>query len=210
MIDVLITDDYPVVRQGLKMTLGLCPHIGTIDEAGNSKEMLSKIAKHDFQVLLLDILMPGRSGIAVLKEIKTLKPDLAVLMISSFSEEEYAVKSIRLGASGYITKSSPSEELIKAVMKVAAGKNYISPSLTDNISFYLDNKNQKEAHSILSEREMSVMRFMAKGKTIKDIAMELSLSPKTISTYRERIIIKMGLKSTAAIIRYAIKNGLAD
>jgi two-component system, NarL family, invasion response regulator UvrY len=210
MIKVLITDDHPVVRQGIRQILATCPEITLIDEAVDGKEMLGKINQNSYNVLLLDISMPGRSGLDLLKEVKTMCPKLAVLMLSIHPEEQYAIRAFKSGASGYLTKSSVPEELIAAVRKVVEGKNYLSVSLSDKIGSFFDRDKEEKLHHLLSERELQVMCLMAKGKKAGEIADELSVSPKTISTYRERILEKMEMKSTAEIIRYAIMNGMAD
>jgi two-component system, NarL family, invasion response regulator UvrY len=210
MIKVLITDDHPVVRQGIRQILATCPDIALINEAVDGKDMLGKIHKTQYDVLLLDISMPGRSGLDLLKEVKTICPQLAVLMLSIHPEEQYAIRAFKSGASGYLTKSSVPEELIAAVLKVAQGKNYLSASLSDKIGSFFERDKEERLHHSLSERELQVMCLMAKGKKAAEIADELSVSPKTISTYRERILEKMDMKSTAEIIRYAIMNGLAD
>jgi two-component system, NarL family, invasion response regulator UvrY len=210
MIKVLITDDHPVVRQGIRQILNTCPEVVLVDEASDGSEMLGKLHQNKYTVVLLDISMPGRSGLDLLREIKQISPETAILMLSIHPEEQYAIRAFKLGASGYLTKSSVPEELIFAVQKVAHGKNYLSASLQDKIGSFFDRDKEEKLHHKLSERELQVMCMLANGKKTKQIAEGLAVSPKTVSTYRERILEKMGMKSTAEIIRYAIVNGLVE
>lgn len=210
MIDLLITDDHPIVRQGIMQILSECMDIGEMEEASNGNELLSKLRKKDYSMVLLDISMPGRDGLEVLKDVKKLKPDMPVLMLSMHPEEQYAIRALRSGASGYLTKESVTDELIKAILKVAAGGKYISQELAENLASELVDPGDKPLHFSLSDRELGVMKLMAGGNSVGDIAEELSLSPKTISTYRVRILEKLQLNNTAEIIRYALKNELVD
>ena len=210
MIQVLITDDHPVVRHGLKQILKKCHDIETVDEASESSEMIKKIIENDYHVMLLDISMPGRSGLDVLKDIKNIRPDLAVLILSVHSEEQYAIRALKLGASGYLTKLSAADELISAVRQAAQGKKYITSAVAEKIAFNYLNGENKPLHQTLSAREYEVMCLLAEGNTLNKIARKLSLSVKTISTYRKRILIKTRKKSTAEIIHYAIKEGLVE
>ena len=210
MIKVIITDDHPIVRQGIKQVLEDCSDIKVMDEAREGNELIKKIIENDYDVILLDISLPGRNGLDLLKEIKSLKPNLYVLMLSMHPEEQYAIRALKLGASGYLTKSSITDELISAIRKAAQGKKYITPSLAEKLAFNIDIDSDKPLHFSLSDRELEVMCLLAQGKTLSEIANELSLSSKTISTYRERILEKMGIKNTAEIIRYAIKNNLVE
>lgn len=210
MIRVLITDDHPVVRHGIRLILESCMDISLIDEAGDGGEMLKKILCTDYSVVLLDISLPGRNGLELLKDIKKIKPTVAVLMLSIYPEEQYAVRALKTGASGYLTKSSAPDELITAVRKVARGGKYITQSLAERIAWDFDSDLEKALHHALSDRELEVMCLMAKGKTPKEIAGAMAVSPKTVSTYRERILSKMNMHSNSEIIRYAIKNDLVD
>lgn len=209
-IKVIITDDHPIVRCGLIQTLSDCSDIKVVSEAQNGVELLNVLHKTDVDVILLDISMPGRNGLSYIKEIKNKKPNVAILMLSIHPEEQYAIRSLKLGASGYLTKSSSADELIKAIRKTAIGKKYITTELAENIASFTDDTYNKPIHELLSDREFEVMCMLAQGNTNGDIAHNLSLSPKTISTYRERILEKMNMKSTAEIIRYAIKQNLVD
>ncbi len=208
MIKVLITDDHPVVRQGLKNVLEACPDIKVTGEAGQGSELLEKVIHNDYDVILLDISLPGRNGLDLLKEIKSINQSIAVLMLSIYPEEHYALRTLKLGASGYLMKSIAPDELITAVKRVAQGKKYITSTLAETLAFNINN--EKPLYKTLSNREIEIMCLLAEGKSPSEIAEKLSLSVKTISTYRKRILIKMNIKTTSEIIRYAIKAGLVE
>jgi two-component system, NarL family, invasion response regulator UvrY len=210
MIKVIITDDHPVVRKGIKQIFDECQDIVVVDEAENGSELISKIHKIYFDVLLLDISLPGRSGLDLIKDIKEIRPDIPILILSISPEEQYAVRALKLGASGYITKASLPDELISAVRYVAGGKTYMSSNLKESVEVQNLGKHYQPLFQNLSERELEVLCMIAEGKTVGDIALRLCLSVKTISTYRERILEKLCLKTTAEIIRYAIKEGLVN
>ncbi len=207
-IRLLIGDDHAVVRKGMKQILAETRDIVVADEAGNGREVLEKVQKDDFDMVLLDISMPGRDGLEVLKELKSLRPKLPVLMLSMYPEEQYAVRSLRSGASGYLTKDSAPDELISAIRKVSSGGKYVSASLAEKLAHKLGADGEKPLHEALSDREYQVMCMIASGKTVKEIGGELSLSVKTVSTYRSRILNKMRLKGNAELTRYAIDNKL--
>jgi len=207
-IRLLIGDDHAVVRKGMKQILAETKDIVVADEAGNGREVLEKVQKTDFDMVLLDISMPGRDGLEVLKELKSLRPKLPVLMLSMYPEEQYAVRSLRSGASGYLTKDSAPDELISAIRKVSSGGKYVSASLAEKLAHKLGADVEKPLHETLSDREYQVMCMIASGKAVKEIGEELSLSVKTVSTYRSRILIKMRLKGNAELTRYAIDNRL--
>jgi two-component system, NarL family, invasion response regulator UvrY len=210
MIKVLITDDHPIVRQGIRQILedDKEQRFGVIEEAGNGKELLEKINKNDYNVVLLDISLPGRSGLELLNDVKKLKPEIAVLILSIYPEEQYAVHALKHGASGYLTKSSAPDELIAAIVKASSGGKYITASLAEKITMNFFNDREKPLQEKLSVRELEVILLLASGKTLSGIGKELSLSPKTISTYRQRILVKLKLQTTSEIIRYAINEGL--
>ncbi|MBT3386102.1 MAG: response regulator transcription factor [Prolixibacteraceae bacterium] len=208
MISILITDDHPVVRQGIIQMLNDCYDIKIIDEASDGIECIKKIKKNPYDVLLLDISMPGRDGLEVLQEVKTIQPDLPVLMLSIYAEELYAIRALKLGAAGYLSKTSASNELITAIRSVADGKKYIPESVVENLVHNINTDKDKPLHHQLSNREMEVMRLLAEGYTLKKMADQLCLSPQTISTYRERILTKLNLTTTSEIIRYAFMEGL--
>lgn len=208
MIKILIADDHPIVRKGLKQILAETPNIVVAGEASNGADVLRKVLKDEYDMVLLDISMPGRDGIDILKELKTLKPNLPVLVLSIYPEDQYAVRVLRAGAYGYLTKESAPEELVSAIRTVSLGRRYISPSVAEKLVLDLDTNAKKQPHEKLSDREYQVMHLIASGKTVKDISEDLSLSVKTISTYRARILEKMKMKNIPELIRYAIKNGL--
>lgn len=210
MIRVLIADDHAIVREGLKQILLETSDIVITDEAGDGPETLSKAFNNDYDVVLLDITMPSGSGLDVLKQLKSEKPKLPVLILTIHPEERYAVRVLRAGASGYITKNSPPNELIAAVRKVSQGGIYVSPALAEKLAFELKTDTNKPLHEMLSDREYQVMCMLASGKTVKEIAEELLLSIKTIGTYREHIFRKMNMKNNVEITHYAIEYGLID
>jgi two-component system, NarL family, invasion response regulator UvrY len=210
MIKVLITDDHPVVRRGIRQILEDEERIGLIHEAGNGKELFDKLTELKYDVILLDISLPGRSGLDLINQIKKTQQSAAILMLSIHSEEMYAVKALRYGASGYLTKSSAPEELVTAIYKVSRGERYISASLADKLADDLLSQSEKQLHQSLSSRELEVLSMFGEGKTVAQIAIELSLSPKTISTYRERLLDKLKLKTTAELIRYALIEGINE
>ena len=210
MIKILVADDHAIFREGLKRILGDTRDMVVAGEAASSQEVISKLWKSDYDLVLLDISFPGRSGLDVLKQLRSLKPKLPVLILSMHPEEQYAVRALRAGASGYLTKGSASNELIKAIRRVARGRKYITSSLAEKLAFELENHSDRPPHKTLSDREYQVMCMIASGKRIKDIAAELSLSVKTIDTYRARILKKMNMLNTAQLTHYALKNNLVD
>ena len=210
MIKILIADDHRIVREGLKQILAETPDMIVADEANNAQEVLKKIWDNDYDVLLLDISMPGRSGLDILKQLKSDRPKLSVLVLSMYSEEQYALRALRAGASGYMTKESAPDELIEAIRKVSTGRKYISPSVAEKLAFSLESGDEKPPQETLSDREFQVMCMIASGKTIKAIADDLSLSVKTVSTYRARILEKMRMKNNSELTHYAIQNKLVE
>lgn len=210
MIKVIITDDHPVVRSGLKQILDKCSDIEVVGEASHGSELIAQVMKNEYDVVLLDISMPGRNGLEILQVIKKLNPDIIVLILSIYPEEQYAVRAFKSGAAGYLTKDSIPDELITAIRIVSNGGKYITPSIAEKLACALDEISDKSFHEQLSDREYEVMCMIAEGIAIAVIAKELLLSPKTVSTYRERILYKLKLRSTSDIIRYAIKEGLVD
>jgi DNA-binding NarL/FixJ family response regulator len=210
MPKILIADDHAIVRKGLIKILKESDNGFYVDEAGHGQEALALVLRTSYELVLMDISMPGRGGLEVLKEMKSHRPHLPVLMLSMHPEEEYAFRALRAGASGYVTKDSAAEELIGAIRKVLSGGRYVSASLAEKFAFEMEANDGKPLHETLSDREYQVLRMIASGKTGTEIAQELSLSVKTISTYRSRILEKMRLKNNAELTRYAFENRLVS
>jgi two-component system, NarL family, invasion response regulator UvrY len=210
MIRILIADDHAIFREGLKHILSESPDVKVAAEARNGQEVLEKIWSEKYDMVLLDISMPGMSGLEVLKQLKIERPKLPVLVLSMHPEEQYAVRVLRAGASGYLTKESAPDELITAIRKISQGRKYITASLAERLAFEMEIDSEKPLHEVLSDREYQVLRIIAAGKTIKQIAEELSLSIKTVSTYRGRIMEKMKMKTNAELMHYAIKHQILD
>ena len=209
MIKIIIADDHTIVRRGIKQILAGTPDMTVTDEAKDAQELFEKLKSNDFDLIILDISMPGRNGIEIIPALKTNYPKLPILILSMHPEEEFAVESIRRGASGYVTKESAPEELITAVRKIHEGYKYVSPSLAEILATELElDTAEKKPHEHLSDRELQVMKLIAKGKTLAVISKTLDLSAKTISTYRSNILKKMKMKSNAELTMYAVKNDL--
>jgi len=210
MIKILVVDDHALVRDGLKRLLVDTPDMVVADEASNGEEVINKVGNNDYDLVLLDISLPGRDGLDVLKQLKCTNPKIPILILSMYPEEHYAVRSLRAGASGYLTKQSSSDELIGAIRKVAQGRRYITPSLAEKLAFDLGVDVRKLPHERLSDREYQVMCMIGSGQTVKEIAETLSLSIRTISTHRAHILNKMEMKNNAQLTYYAIKNALVE
>jgi DNA-binding NarL/FixJ family response regulator len=210
VIKILIADDHAVVRAGLKQIVQETSDMVVSGEAATGHEVLQLVNEADWDVVLLDINMPGRSGIDVLKQLRSENPQLPVLMLTMYPEEQYAVRALKAGASGYLTKESIPDELISAIRKVSAGRKYISTSLAEKLAYDLDLDTEMPLHETLSDREYEVMCLIARGETVTDIADKLCLSKKTISTYRSRILDKMNMKKNAELMHYAIKHSLVE
>lgn len=209
-IRILIVDDHVIIRQGLRQILADAFPKAVFTEATTANQGLELVTKQRFEVVLLDITMPGKSGLDVLKQMVDAQPNIAVLVLSMHPEDQYAVRVLKTGAAGYITKNTASEEVIGAVKKVLAGGKYVSAALAENLATSLNAPAGKAPHETLSDREYQVMRMIAQGRSVKEIAFELSLSVKTISTYRTRIMEKTKLKTNADIIRYAVREKLVE
>jgi len=205
---VLIADDQVLIREGLRQILLRMPEVETVDEAANGQDVMKKVNKKKYDIIILDISMPGRSGLEILKDLKQKRPNSAVLILSIHPEEHYAVRVLKAGASGYINKSSASDELEQAIRTVVAGGKYITTETADKLVKELNKDSSKSYHDKLSDREYQVMCMIAFGKTVKEISEYLCLSMKTISTYRTRILDKMKMKNNSEITFYAIKNEL--
>jgi two-component system, NarL family, invasion response regulator UvrY len=206
-MNILIADDHAIVRKGLIELLREAYPDLQVFEAVNSQQAMDVIAKCKLDVVLLDISMPGRNGIETLKQIRAQGVKVPVLMLSMHPEDQYAVRALKAGASGFINKESATEELLTAVQKVISGKKYITPSVAEKL-IELGEQGSRSAHEFLSDREMQVLQQIASGKTVSDIADELSLSVNTISTYRTRLLEKLALNNNAELTRYALDNGL--
>lgn len=208
MIKILVADDHPIFRLGLKNMIEKNPDMIVADETDNGEEALNKALNNDFDVVLLDISMPGEDGMRVLKKIKQKKPNLPVMMLSMHPEKQFAMQALRWGAAGYLTKESAPKELIAAINEVSQGRKYITQSLARLLTHFLKQGISGQAHEILSEREYQVMTMICSGKSLTKIAEELSLSLSTVSTYRQRVLKKMKLKNDVELSRYAIENKL--
>jgi DNA-binding NarL/FixJ family response regulator len=207
MLKILAIDDHEVVRRGLKDMF--TRESATFGEARSGAEALDLVRKQPWDIAVLDISLGGRSGLEVLSELKQLRPRMPVLILSMHAEEQYAVRAFRAGASGYISKASSGEELRKAILKIIKGGQYVGPALAEKIVVQLSQPG-KVPHESLSNREFEVLRSIASGQTVKEIAAKLSLSDKTISTYRRRILDKMDMRTNAELTHYAIRNGLVE
>ncbi len=205
---VLIADDQVIIREGLRQILLRMPEVKLVDEAENGQEVLRKAAKKKYDIIVLDISMPEMSGLEVLKELRQKKPNSAVLILSIHPEENYAVRVLKAGASGYINKSSASDELIQAIRTVVAGGKYITSNTAEKLVTEIKEDTLKSSHEKLSDREYQVLCMIASGKTVKEISEYLCLSIKTVSTYRARILEKMKMKNNSEITFYAIKHEL--
>jgi DNA-binding NarL/FixJ family response regulator len=210
VIRVLIADDFPILRRGLKEILMRELDGVTCGEAGNGEQVLDQIQSHDWDLLILDITMPGRGGLDVLRNLKALRPKLPVLVLSMHPENQYGKRVLKAGASGYMNKECAPEELTKAVGNLLGGGRYVSPALAETLALDLSRDDGRPAHETLSDREFEVLRKIASGKTVGQIAEELHLSVPTVSTYRARILEKMSLSTTAELMRYALSNHLVD
>lgn len=210
MMRALIADDHAIVRKGLVEIIRESCETIMVDEAVSGAEALDMTAQCVYDLVLLDISMPGKSGLEVLKELKEHRPGLPVLVLSMHPEEQYALRALRDGASGYLTKESAAGELLDAIRKVLSGGKYISSSLAEKLAFGLIDASKQPLHASLSNREHQVLSMIGKGKTSRVMADEMSLSVKTISTFRSRILRKMCMKSNAELIQYAIQNNLLD
>jgi DNA-binding NarL/FixJ family response regulator len=208
MIEILFADDHALFRAGLKQILAKQADIQVVDEVGDGKAVLEKIRQRDYSLVLLDISMPGQSGWSILGDIKREKPAQAVLILSMHPEEQYAIRMLKAGAAGYVTKESAPEELIRAIRKVAAGGRHVSPNLAEKLAFALGPEANLLPHQQLSNREFEVMLLIARGQTLKEIADLLCLSEKTITTYRARILEKLQRRNNVELTHYVIEHNL--
>ncbi len=210
MIKILMVDDHQIVREGIKRIIHDTEDICIVEEAANGDEALVLLKKIDVDLILLDISMPGKNGIQTLKEIKRINSKLPVLMLSMHAEEQYAMRSIKAGASGYLTKDSAAKKLVTAIRKICAGRKYISPEVAELLVTDIYHDEEKKLHTLLSDREFEIFKFIVNGDSPKTIAKNLSISDKTVSTYRSRVLKKLKMKSTIELIKYAINQNLLD
>ncbi|MBX2992520.1 MAG: response regulator transcription factor [Bacteroidetes bacterium] len=209
-MDVLIADDHQLIREGIKYMLSEAPEVGVIGEARNAEEILAQIAGHPWDVLVLDINLPGRSGLDVLKEIRVKHPKLPVLILSMYPEDQFAVRVIKAGAAGYLTKSSAAKELVDALRKIASGGKYINEAVAEKLAEAVDAGISATPHERLSDREFEIFKLIGSGKTVGEIAELLKRSVKTISTHRTHILEKMNLHNNADIMQYVIEHKLTE
>jgi two-component system, NarL family, invasion response regulator UvrY len=210
MIKILIADDHTILRDGLKQILSECSDMTVGGEADNGFDALAKIRKEDWDVVVLDMAMPGKSGIDLLKQIKSEKPTLPVLVLSMQTENQYAVRTLKAGAAGYLCKDSASADLVKAIRKVASGGLFISTAVAENLALGLTTNKEAPPHTLLTDREYQIFQMIAAGTGVTAIGDSLNLSVKTISTHKTRIMQKMNFSNTAELIRYALKHDLID
>jgi two-component system invasion response regulator UvrY len=210
VIRILIADDHPIVRRGLKHMLSRELDDAICGEAGNAQEVLSKVQEENWDLMILDVTMPGRSGLEVLRDLKGLRPELPVLILSMHPEDQFGRRMLKAGASGYMNKESAPEELIKAVRKVLAGGAYVSPALAERLATDLRDDSGRPVHETLSHREFEVLRLIGSGKTVSQIAELLHLSVTTVSTYRAHILLKMNMATTAELMNYALRNRIVE
>ena len=210
MIRVLLADDHAIVRAGLKEILADTGDITVAGEATNGQEVMERVRGQDFDVAVLDMSMPGRSGIELIKQVKDEKPKLRILILTMHSEQQYAVRALKAGASGFLTKEAAADQLVAAIRKIAGGGAYVSPETAERLVLDAAPRAEAAPHTLLSDREFQVLQMIAGGKTVGEIAKKLSLSAKTVSTHKTRILHKMGLANQAELIRYALEHKLLD
>lgn len=210
MIKLLIADDHAVVREGLKRILHEIPEVEVAGETETGEETLKRLFSEEWDLVILDLSLPGSSGLEILKIVKHKQPKLPVLILSMHSEDQFAVRVLKAGASGYLTKESAPDELVKAIRKIMSGGKYVTPTLAEKLASNISPESDRPPHEMLSDREFQVIRMLAQGKAVKEIAEELALSVKTVSTYRMRALEKLNVHSNAQLIHYAIENGLVE
>ena len=209
-IRILIADDHTLVREGLKQILAASHDMTVGGEAGDGFETLSKVRQGNWDVLLLDMSMPGRNGVDLIRQIKSERPLLPILVLSMYKEDEYAIRTIRAGAAGYLCKDSASHQLISAIRKVAAGGHFISPEVAGELAYGLIVREDRPLHELLSDREFQIFRLLSSGDGVTEIAQRLNLSPKTVSTYKTRLLNKMQMGSVAELVRYGLTHALFE
>lgn len=210
MKNILLVDDHGIVRQGLKNLIELEADLKVTGEAASGLEALNLVRNNEYDIMVLDISMPGKNGVDTLHDLKHISPNLPVLILSGYAEEQYALNLVRSGCKGYLSKDADPDEIIKAIRNIANGKRYISSQLAELMSEQLSHPSEKQLHEMLSNREFQVFYKLASGSTPTEIGLELNISTKTVSTYRMRILEKMSLKTNADLTYYAIKNALLN
>ncbi len=210
MIRILVADDHTMFREGLKRVLEAEPNMEVVGEASNGQETLEKAKQTRPDIVLLDVSMPGRGGLETAQDLKKRNPDTRILMLSAHPEDHYAIRCLKGGADGYMTKDQAAERLIQAILKIRGGGKYVSAALAEQMAFSLQTELGRAPHETLSDREFQVMRMIASGQTVSEIADELCLSVKTVSTYRARILQKMKFRNNAEIMQYALKQSLVE
>ena len=210
MIRVLLADDHTIVRAGLRELLAETGDIAVAGEAGNGSEVLARVREAEYDVLVLDMSMPGRSGVELIKQVRSEKPKLRILILSMHNEAQYAVRAIKAGASGYLTKDGAADQLVAAIRRIAGGGAYMTPEAAELLARDYERPADAPPHTLLSDREFQVFKLIVGGKSVTAIGEELSLSVKTVSTHKTRIMEKMGIASQVDLVRYALKHGLLD
>lgn len=210
MTRILIVDDHAIVRHGIRQTLALCPTLQVCGEAENGWEAVEQVRHHAFDLVLLDMSMPGPSGVELIRRMRQEKPHLQILVLSMHDEGQFAAKALKAGASGYVTKGCEPETLLLAVKKVASGGRFIEPRMAEEMVLGFGLSGEKQPHEYLSKRESQVLLKLAAGRTINDIAEELALSAKTVSSHKAKLMQKLNVANRAQLIRYAMQNGLVD
>lgn len=208
MIRVLLADDHAIVRAGLKEILADTGDITVVGEASSGQETLASIRDNNYDVAVLDMSMPGRSGIELIRQVKNEKPRLRILVLTMHSEQQYAVRALKAGASGYLTKESAPDQLVTAIRRIAAGGAFVSPETAEQLALDVNRTPGGPPHTLLSDREFQVFELIVNGKSVTDIARQLALSVKTVSTHKTRILNKMGVTSEAELVRYALEHKL--
>jgi DNA-binding NarL/FixJ family response regulator len=209
-VKILLVDDHVMVRAGLRRILRDDIQPAIFGEAASSSEALDRVRVEPWDIVVLDLSLPGRSGLETVKDIHALRSGLPILVMTMYAEDEYAVRAFRAGAAGFITKGSSPDELVAAVRRVAAGGKYVSPSAGEALAAGLGSRSEASAQASLSDRELQVLRMLGGGKTVSEIGVDLALSAKTVSTYRTRILEKLGMRTTAQLVRYCVTSDLGD
>jgi two-component system, NarL family, invasion response regulator UvrY len=210
VINILVADDQPIVRHGIRQIFGTADDIRVADEAANGRELLDRARTVEHDLVLLDLSMPEMSGLDVLKQLRRERPKIPIMILTMYSENQFAIRALKAGAAGYLTKDTAPTELLSAVRKVASGGRYLTPAVAERLAGYLTADADKPPHEKLSDREYQVLRMIAAGKSTRWISTDLALSVKTISTYRARIFEKMQMKSPAELAAYVVRNRLSD